>query len=93
MKLATYDLKELRKAGEKAIASAQRVRNRRFNCDPINWGDLGVVSAERVKDDSGHISYRIWIEEAGPDCSEFPLYISGKLKQFGFNGIEVRTEW
>jgi len=89
--MTEYDLKLLRAAGERAIASAHQ--NAAKIAGAINWGDLHCVAALRVEDDQGEIHYRVEIEEAAPDNDKLSRHVSEYLTGCGFPGVEVYTEW
>ena len=56
--------------------------------EPINWGDL---SADAVK--KGHV-WTITLEEASPGgCPALCAYVTGWLNRWGWNNVEVVTEW
>ena len=56
--------------------------------DPINWGDLGVVEVEQFADGT----WRMVIEESGPECSALPVYVSTWLARWVLT-VEFTTEW
>lgn len=86
-----FDLAVLKQAADKACEMAYE--DRRLIAGPVNWGDLGCTSAERYQDHTGHVGYRILIEEAAPEAQGLQEYIAGKLEEMGCPGIEVLTEW
>mgnify|MGYP001612838868 CR=1 FL=1 len=61
----------------------------------INWGDLQCVSVEMITDSEGNNKYRVYVEEAEPDCKELIEYIEDELFLSGWNDniIEIITEW
>ena len=56
----------------------------------INWEDLRCID---VLYDYTNKIWRIWVEEADPDCPEFANYIAGKLEQKFGGDFEVITKW
>ena len=56
--------------------------------EPINWGDLGVVDVQKQG-----TSWRIFIEEAAPDCPQFCGYIQWWLNKWGWKNVIVETAW
>jgi len=57
--------------------------------EPINWGDLHVCDVRRL----GRDGWLVEIEEADPNCPEFCGYIQHWLTAWGWENVEVRTEW
>jgi hypothetical protein len=56
----------------------------------INWADLRCVDVqESLLDDTVTIT----IEEAAPEASELCQYVAERLRDNGYPGIVVRTEW
>jgi len=55
----------------------------------INWGDLSA-SAEQMSDGR----WTITLEEAGAgQCPDLCEYVRGWLMAWGWESVEVRTEW
>lgn len=86
-----YNLKLLRAATNNAIDAARTAVPAISGA--INWGNLRCVSAEHWRNDEGAEGYRVWIEEAAPECSELHRGVAAHLAAAGFNDIEVITEW
>lgn len=61
--------------------------------EAINWGDLHCTVAERYIDHTGETGYRVYIEEASPDCPKFCQYIADQLALLRYPDVEVKTEW
>lgn len=69
--------------------------------EPINWGDLGVVSVTLgIRDDIDGVTHSILtvlVSEAAPDCVEFQEWLAErifvKLDLPRDYRVEVRTEW
>jgi len=61
----------------------------RFDEEPINWGDLSAAVDKRPDG-----VFVISLEEAAPDdCPNLCDYIRGWLVKWGWESIEVVTEW
>lgn len=81
-------------ATEKACRAVYR--KRKTIDEAVNWADLHVVTVEHVTElyrEEITERYRVWIEEAAPDCIELTYFIREHLAKHGFSGVEVRTEW
>jgi hypothetical protein len=61
--------------------------------DPINWGDLGCVSAEAYVTEDGEEGFRVLIEEADPHCPNLRAFVAAYLEGCGWNNVDVVTEW
>ena len=57
--------------------------------ESIKWGDLSVVDVRRL----GKSGWLVEIEEASPTCAAFCGYIQSWLTKWGWENVEVRTEW
>jgi hypothetical protein len=90
-------LKELReqadKACEQVMTMRAALRAKKFANNHINYADLGCHSAEKYFDDTGGEGFRVTISEAAPDCDKLCQYIHEYLKDHGFPGVDVVTEW
>ena len=62
---------------------------RPFSDEAINWGDLSVMDVRRL----GKSGWLVEIEEAAPDSPAFCRYIQSWLTKWGWENVEVRTEW
>lgn len=85
-----YDLIELHAATNRAIALAH---NDKSIGGPVNWGDLKCIDARKWQNNYGETGYSVLIDEASPEADQFCTFIHKKLAEFGFQGIEVNTEW
>lgn len=56
--------------------------------EPVNWGDLRCYDVETTKD-----KYIVRIEEASPNADKFKEYIQEWLQKWGWDNVEVITEW
>jgi hypothetical protein len=81
----------IRATADMACAKAFDQRNE-IN-DAVNWGDLSCHGVEYVVDDTGREYYRVTIEEAAPGCMQLIEFIDDRFHEFGFEDIEVVTEW
>jgi hypothetical protein len=57
----------------------------------INAADLHCITAERWENHKGNTGHRVWIEEA--DDAAFEVLVRERLKDWGWEGVDVRTEW
>jgi len=85
-----YDLNALREVTESIVIDTFGLPT--FN-EAINWGDLHCTSAERYTEHTGETGYRVYIEEASPECWKFCQYIADQLTARGYPDVEVKTEW
>lgn len=60
---------------------------------PINWADLSCVRALEWADDSGDHGVTVEIAEAHSGASKLQAYVGAKLRELGYEHIDVRTEW
>ena len=57
--------------------------------EPINWGDLSVCDVIRHGD-----GWQVTVEEAAPGrCPDLCEYLRGWLEKWGWDNVEVVTEW
>jgi len=89
------DLKIIAERINKIIESD---RNKDFNNQAVNWGDLGVVEItlnREVYPEQGKVYYHVLIEEASPDSYEFIGYIVDTYYElYGYvEDIQIITEW
>ena len=60
---------------------------------PINWADLSCVRVLEWADDSGDHGMTVEIAEAHSGASKLQAYVGAKLRELGYEHVEVRTEW
>jgi len=90
-KIDMIDLRLLKDAADEAcIAAAAAVKQ---PLEAINWGDLHCISAKRTEDEDGNIEHEVLIEEASPLSYELQEFIRNFLREKGFKGVDVITEW
>lgn len=87
-----YDLFALRDCADYACTAA---RTECPDCltQPINWGDLGCISAEYYVDEFGNVGHRVWIEEADPSSYHLRDFVRGYLSRHGYESIDVMLDW
>jgi hypothetical protein len=86
------DIENLINNVESIIEDAKKEKSK-FD-EPINWGDLSVVEIEKVERYYNKTTYyRVIIEEASRTCPKFHAFIYIKLKELGYDNIEISTEW
>lgn len=85
------ELAELRSCAEDACQEAYE--NRAGINGAINWGDLGCVDARKWQDCWGNEGMTVYIEEASESATELHSFIREYLKDRGWSGVEVVTEW
>lgn len=61
--------------------------------EPINWGDLGCINAERYEDMAGNKGFRVYVSEASEDAHKLKSLVCDMLGEYGYTNIEVITEW
>lgn len=59
-----------------------------FSHDAINWGDLSCPEVELLG-----TRFIVYIEEAAPDAYDFAAWVKGWLNKWGWDDVDVRTEW
>jgi len=57
----------------------------------INWGDLHVCEIQWIIPDEGHPHVLVTVEEA--NCSILAHFMTDYLKDAGYEGVYVATEW
>jgi hypothetical protein len=82
----------IRREAERAIRAAEALIVEEFAGEPINWSALHVNQVEYWIDDQGDSGYRVYLDEASPNCPKLAAFVSGYISQAGFE-CEVRTEW
>lgn len=78
---------------QKASDLCDAAASRDFVGAAINWADLKCYHAEWFQGDDGEAGYRIYIDEAAPDNSEFQDWIASELATAGWCDVDVVTEW
>lgn len=73
---------------ERGAVVVKRRDTASFWGEPINWGDLSAV-AEQQEDGT----FLITLEEAAPECPNLCAYIKDWLVKWGWQSIEVVSEW
>lgn len=84
-------LKSLREDADAACLSA--IANKEDIEGAINWADLSCVEARYCENDSGEKYYAVLIEECSPNQNDLYSFISTKLQQAGWDGVEILFEW
>jgi hypothetical protein len=64
-----------------------------FKNEPVNWADLGCTGVEWYQNDTDHRGFRVYIEEAAPDCAHLSAFIANYLQERGYSEVDVVTEW
>ena len=81
---------QLREATDKLVA---KIKPEDFPNAAINWGDLGCRSVYIGIDESRTVHHLVIIDEAAPGEQEFCRHVADKLKELGWQDVEVITEW
>lgn len=63
---------------------------KQFAHEAINWGDL---SASVTRDPQSGWAFVIGIEEASPECLDFPQWIEDWCHRWGWKNVKVECEW
>ena len=66
-----------------------KIKKYNLENDSINWGDLGVVRAKKIR---GKEKFIILVEEASPEATNLHQYLEDWLTEWGWD-IKVKTEW
>jgi len=85
------DLAELRSCAEDACQAAQEKREAIGGA--VNWADLGCVDARKWQDCWGNEGLTVYIEEASESAVNLQSFVSEYLRDRGWRGVEVVTEW
>jgi len=94
MKTLAY-LEELRAVANTAVEIAKQQKNQ-FACEPVNWGDLHCVAAEKITgvcEGELFTYYRVRIEECGDSATKLQNFIQTTLNDRGYTNVEVDMEW
>lgn len=71
---------------------AQPDRNRGDTFGAVNWGDIGCADILFcIGDDDEY--YEVILEEADPSAVGLHIFVRDYLKDRGWPGVSVRTEW
>lgn len=68
-------------------------QNRNAPIDAVNVADLVCVSAGIAMIHIRSFVWTVTVSECAPDAHEFQLWLAGELHKFGYDAVEVYTEW
>jgi len=89
----TETLRCLREAANDACDQAREIFEDVFETRAANWARLWCYAAHYVIPDEGDPFYEVRIAEADPACPRFQAWVREKLREAGFDDVEVLTEW
>jgi hypothetical protein len=59
----------------------------------VYWTNLHCIAAEQYTDHEGNTGRRVWIGGADPDAAGLRAFVTARLAERGFAGVEVMTRW
>lgn len=61
--------------------------------DAVNYADLSCVASGVLMIHRRSLVWTVTVAEASPTATEFQLWLAGELHLYGYDAVEVITEW